>query len=262
MVSICGKQFLAHELHPLSFTNAENWREKQWTTKEATGGSQEAPEIQEQLDSNRGGEPNRNLGMKSASEGDAGKNTTVPDHKQRDNWEGKRGWCQSMFSWCCERCQLQHKGRPATDGGVQTDMMGSKWQSHLSSLLLAPVDTDLQLGVCLWCKGTSSQVGMGSWASTQVGNRDAVSKSWWLHTDVDKIFTNVQAILLLCLYRIHLSFTSNSSLPSSWFQLQWVLALEEVIFYQIICLTLKAKLFCQLSHIMHTKIKGIAHEVL
>lgn len=157
MVPICGKQFLAHELHhwdktgcPLSFTDAENQGEKQQTMKEATGRSQEGPEIQEQLDSNRGGEPKRDAQNPwhevSASEGDAGKNTTVPDHKQRHNWEGKRGWCQSMSLWLCERCQLQHKGKPATDGGVQMDMVGSKWQSHLSSLLLAPVDTDLIWG--------------------------------------------------------------------------------------------------------------------
>lgn len=66
MVSICGKQFLAYELHhwdksgyPLFFTIAENQGEKQQITKETTGGSQERPEMQEQLDSNRGGEPNR-----------------------------------------------------------------------------------------------------------------------------------------------------------------------------------------------------------
>lgn len=40
-----------------------------------------------------------------------------------------------------------------------------------------------------------------------------------VHTDVDKIFTNVQAMLLLCLYHRRLSFTSPS-LSASWFQLQ------------------------------------------
>lgn len=34
-----------------------------------------------------------------ASEGDAGKTTTVPDHKQRHNWEGKRGWCVPVMLW-------------------------------------------------------------------------------------------------------------------------------------------------------------------
>lgn len=57
-------------------------------------------EIQEQLEGSRGGKPNGDARKPwhedCASEGDAGENTTVPDHKQRDNWRGKRGWWQSI----------------------------------------------------------------------------------------------------------------------------------------------------------------------
>lgn len=151
-------------------------------TPRRPGGSQEGPEIQEQLEGNWGGEPNGDAKKPwhefYASEGDAGENATMPDHKQRDNWGGKRGWWQSISPWCCERCQLQNKGKPATDVCVQMDIMGSKWQSHLNSLLPAPVGSDLWLGVCLWCKCTSSQVGVGFCASTQQEHRDAVSRTW------------------------------------------------------------------------------------
>lgn len=84
----------------LSFTNAENKREKPPDTNEASGGSQEGPEIQEQLEGNRGGESNRDAEKPwqevYSLEGEAGENATVPDHKQRDNWEGKRGRWQSI----------------------------------------------------------------------------------------------------------------------------------------------------------------------
>lgn len=94
-------------------------------------------------------EMHRNLGMKSVLQRGMLEKTQLCQITSRDitgkgKEDGVRVWPRDA-----ERCQLQHKGKPATDGGVQTDMMGSKWQSHLSSFLLAPAGTDLHLGVCL-----------------------------------------------------------------------------------------------------------------
>lgn len=94
-------------------------------------------------------EMHRNFGMKSVLQrGMLEKHNCARSQAERQLGREKEDGVR-ICPCDAERCQLQHKGKPAADGGVQTDMMGSKWQSHLSSLLLAPVGTDLHLGVCL-----------------------------------------------------------------------------------------------------------------